>query len=194
MEVIVEKGFRENERDQLEPLVWDAFGAKLGWMYRNKEHQARELLRYAIDPKVTIIARDKSTNEILGYLQYQLHNTPRNTIADDVVRKHNTWRTLFLFVFEHQVKRDDFYIYQLSVSPKARGKGIGSILLAEAYKMASELHCKTVSLHVVFENDKAKKLYNREGFQDKESTKLFFGLPYFYDYALSGAHYLVKVL
>jgi ribosomal protein S18 acetylase RimI-like enzyme len=62
------------------------------------------------------------------------------------------------------IKGQDFYIGNLVVAPEYRGHGIGTEILKSSFKIASEKKCRRVLLDVIFENDKAKKLYERIGF------------------------------
>ena len=63
------------------------------------------------------------------------------------------------------IENDDFYIGNLVVANGLRGKGIGTELLKSSFKLGSDKNCKRVLLDVIFENDNAKKLYERIGFK-----------------------------
>ncbi|MBX2879779.1 MAG: GNAT family N-acetyltransferase [Granulosicoccus sp.] len=52
----------------------------------------------------------------------------------------------------------------LAVSRKAQGSGIGSALIREAESMASAKGALSMSLHVFSVNHRARKLYERHGF------------------------------
>ncbi len=62
-------------------------------------------------------------------------------------------------------------IHDLGVAPEARGKGIGKALIDAVYAKAKELDCCKVTLEVL-ENNPARRLYEREGFE--------YGDPKFY--------------
>ena len=192
--VIVERKFVEDDRKALENLAWEAFGKKLGWIFSRRENEGRVLLRYSLQPQATLIARDESTREILGYCSYKTSRTPENKIVEEIVNRHNNWREFLLLFLEHSVTDRELYIQNLVVRPDTRGKGVGSLLLRESFSIARELDCDRVSLHVILENDKAKRLYNREGFRDKSTTRFCCCLPYFFGNALTGFHYLVKTV
>ena len=63
------------------------------------------------------------------------------------------------------IENDDFYIGNLVVANGLRGKGIGTELLKSSFKLGSDKNCKRVLLDVIFENDNARKLYERIGFK-----------------------------
>ena len=59
----------------------------------------------------------------------------------------------------------ELYIDSIAVSEEARGRGIGSRLLDFTIEQARERQYGRVSLQVMFENPRAKALYERHGFQ-----------------------------
>ena len=63
------------------------------------------------------------------------------------------------------IENDDFYIGNLVVANGLRGKGIGTELLKSSFKLGSDKNCRRVLLDVIFENDNAKKLYEKIGFK-----------------------------
>jgi len=63
------------------------------------------------------------------------------------------------------IRGNDFYIGNLVVNPEYRGQGIGTEILKSSLLIAGEKKCKRVLLDVIFENNKAKKLYERIGFK-----------------------------
>jgi ribosomal protein S18 acetylase RimI-like enzyme len=62
------------------------------------------------------------------------------------------------------IGNNDFYIGNIAVANGLRGKGIGTQILKDSFKLASDKKCKRVLLDVIFENKNAKKLYERIGF------------------------------
>ena len=71
------------------------------------------------------------------------------------------------------IENNDLYIGNLVVADGLRGKGIGTELLKNSFELASDKNCKRVLLDVTFENIKAKRLYERTGFEvcDKKQFK-----------------------
>ena len=74
--------------------------------------------------------------------------------------------------------RDELYIQNLSIVPEARGRGIGSRLLAFAADLARENGCAALSLDVSIENDGARRLYESRGFSAAATGRLFFSKNY----------------
>ena len=61
-------------------------------------------------------------------------------------------------------------IESLAVLSSCRGKGIGSLLLAEVNKNAQKEGYKTISLEVVDTNQDARRLYERNGYSEEKTT------------------------
>ncbi|GAB5410474.1 MAG: GNAT family N-acetyltransferase [Balneolaceae bacterium] len=63
-------------------------------------------------------------------------------------------------------------IHDLGVIPEARGKGIGKALIRGITEKAEQLDCCKVTLEVL-ENNPARNLYEREGFEYGDPKFLF---------------------
>jgi ribosomal protein S18 acetylase RimI-like enzyme len=59
---------------------------------------------------------------------------------------------------------DDYYLSNISVAEEHQGKGIGTSILENSFKIAKEKKCKKVVLDVSIDNEGALKLYKRAGF------------------------------
>ncbi len=68
---------------------------------------------------------------------------------------------------------DDYYISDLAVDEKCRGRGIGTFILENSLELARDKGCKRVVLDVDPKNEGAKRLYQRFGFikNNKKSMK-----------------------
>jgi len=81
--------------------------------------------------------------------------------------------------FEDETQSGEFYIDALSVSPSARGKGVGRKLLNAMIELAKINHYPTIGLLVNLDNDRAYKLYENMGFK-VVGTKSLLGDPYYH--------------
>jgi len=79
--------------------------------------------------------------------------------------KHTLVKPVYDKITASAIENDDFYIGNLVVSNGLRGQGIGTELLKSSFQIGSDKKCKRVLLDVIFENDRAKKLYERNGFK-----------------------------
>ena len=69
-----------------------------------------------------------------------------------------------LLDFMDQVPGDDWYVQMVAVDPDARGRGVGSALLAEAERRARQTDCVRLALDVDADNTGARRLYERLGY------------------------------
>lgn len=63
------------------------------------------------------------------------------------------------------VAPDEYYISLIVVDENMRGKGVGSFLLNHAIESAKAVGCRAVLLDVDRENDAARELYEKFGFE-----------------------------
>ena len=75
---------------------------------------------------------------------------------------------------DHRPKPRELYIENIVVAPEARGKGIGTRLLAEIETIAREDGFERIWLDVVDTNPRARVLYEREGYKVIKEQKLYF--------------------
>lgn len=73
--------------------------------------------------------------------------------------------SLLGILIEHRPAEDELYIDSVAVSPQARGRGLGTLLLEFAAQTAVNRGCRVLSLQVMSQNTRAKQLYERNGFE-----------------------------
>ncbi len=86
---------------------------------------------------------------------------------------------------------DEYYISNLAVFEKYRGKGIGTELLKKAEELARESGHKKLSLLVEFYNANAKKVYENFGFIEEIKVTL---PNKYHKHHLAGCYKMVKML
>ncbi|MGM9903419.1 GNAT family acetyltransferase [Enterococcus sp. 10A9_DIV0425] len=74
----------------------------------------------------------------------------------------NVEEKLFL---DHETFPNEWYLDSISVSKEFRGQGIGSALISALPKLAKKSNREIIGLSVDEMNPKAKKLYERHGFE-----------------------------
>jgi len=79
-----------------------------------------------------------------------------------------------------------WYVNALAAFPEFRGKGLGTLLLSEAERIARDARCRELSIIVADENEGAKRLYLRAGYQARARRPLvaFPGFPHGGDWVL----------
>jgi len=91
-------------------------------------------------------------------------------------------------VLTKRLGADDFYISVLCVDSKRRGSGVGGFILENIARTARDQGCNRLVLDVSFENEGARRLYERLGFVSMKKKRL---IP-LWDGA--GAHTMAKAL
>ncbi|MFL1998828.1 GNAT family N-acetyltransferase [Lysinibacillus irui] len=67
-------------------------------------------------------------------------------------------------IIDQEAHEDEAYIDTVCVSPQARGKGIGTLLLQFAEELTKQRGYKKLSLNVETQKEDARRLYERLGF------------------------------
>jgi ribosomal protein S18 acetylase RimI-like enzyme len=80
---------------------------------------------------------------------------------------------LFDLSFKYHPPKDELYIDSLGVATDSRGLGAGTHLLDFAEDFAKQNGLKKLSLLVMYENQRAKALYERSGYSVKSSRSLW---------------------
>jgi ribosomal protein S18 acetylase RimI-like enzyme len=74
-------------------------------------------------------------------------------------------RLTLLMLLDHTLPPEDLYLDGLAVAEPHRGRGIGTALMAAFEKRARENDFKTISLEVIDANPRARRLYQRLGYE-----------------------------
>lgn len=117
--------------------------------------------------------------KVVGILQlkYRGQKKQKEKLAipgSQMLKKYGFLNTIRLsyvgFIFNHKVSKNELYIDNVVVSEKARGMGIGTLLLEEAINKFKKGPFRVLSLKVLSSNKKAIKLYERNGFKIIKTT------------------------
>lgn len=146
-----------------------AFNAKFKWAVPSQE-QRLKLWAELINPSQVIAAF--RGDDLVGILLYSTTNGSawsRTAVVNKVFRTLGPWaatKCLAVFaLFEKPLPPNRLYIEAIAVSTATRGLGIGSLLLQTAKVFAIGEKFEGLQLRVVFENSRAKALYEREGYE-----------------------------
>ncbi|MDX2280089.1 MAG: GNAT family N-acetyltransferase [Saprospiraceae bacterium] len=105
---------------------------------------------------------------LLAYVPGQMNKQQENEVYQAVFNTLELiwlWlKSLFLKSIEDKTLIDGLYIQNISVDPSARGGGIGTQLIQHIEQWAIAQKITSLWLDVAFDNPKAKKLYERQGF------------------------------
>lgn len=166
--IILIDGFPDHDRDEIARMYWAAFGAKLG-VALGPSATAIEIMGDALEPRAAIVAR-ASSGGILGVAGYKTPETAFASIGFGRLRRHfglagALWRGAILSLLEQRSAAGFLQLEGLFVAERARGRGVGSVLLDAVKRKAAGLGYGEVRLNVVDTNPRARQLYEREGFR-----------------------------
>ncbi len=178
----------------------EGFSAKLGFVTQKEDQQlsfARDFGIFELESSdqdfVAIV-----NGRVVGFLslkfsrQYKRRST-KGLSNRELFRKYGLASILkailFGATFYHKLKEGELYIDTVGVATEARGGGIGTCLLGFAESFAKQRSLTKLSLSVVYENPKAKALYERSGYQVQSSHSLWWMNR---STGISGTYYMVK--
>lgn len=75
------------------------------------------------------------------------------------------------YLFPERPQRGTCHIAELAVKSMRRGEGIGTVLLNYGKSVASDMGLMRYTLNVDISNDKALKLYKKQGFRGVRKTR-----------------------
>ncbi|NBU23026.1 MAG: GNAT family N-acetyltransferase [Actinobacteria bacterium] len=167
-DVVIVDGLQESYLPAIAVLYDEAFSAKFSWAISSKERRIQlwsELIR------AEQVIGAVSDSELLGVLLYSLPSSSgwrREGAIRSIFKSlllSEALRTLLVFaLFEKASPKSHLYVEAISVSSKARGLGVGSMLLDAASKRSRLTKLQGLQLRVILENPRAKALYERAGF------------------------------
>lgn len=164
----IEHGFEDCDRAQIAALYWEAFGAKLG-RAMGPRAKALAFFERALNPDHAICARGDD-GALLGVAGFKtMDGALVGGTVGDMARVYGwigaAWRVALLAALERDTENVRFLMDGIFVAPEARGHGVGTELLAAVAAEARRRGYAEVRLDVVDGNDRARALYEREGFR-----------------------------
>lgn len=166
-EIKITRGFSEELRPGAASLFDVAFGQKLAVAIPNPELRM-QILREALDPSHAFVAT--SEGRIVGIAGFKTAaGALTSGIRPRLLRKRlgvlgSLRAVAVLALYQRGLRQGQLLMDGISVSPEARGHGIGTKLLDRIKRFAKEEGYRTVRLDVIDTNPAARRLYEREGF------------------------------
>ncbi|WP_170947999.1 GNAT family N-acetyltransferase [Paenibacillus sp. 7516] len=159
------------QQEQVANLFYEAFPLKVKylWFFTKTREQAVELLSQSIQFEQGIYAI--RNEEVIGFLGYNIGKKAFAPAKYKAFQKvyppfAAMWRYFFytMYLRFHMYNEDILQIDPIAVSEKARGTGIGKLLLHEVEQLAKTMQITKINLEVVDTNPSAQKLYERFGY------------------------------
>lgn len=166
--IIYQIGLPAKFRSSAVRLYDEAFGKKFSVAVRSDKNRLHLLsdcfiLEYAI---VAI-----SENKLIGIAGF---HAPSGSLTGGITYSElllqlgyikGNWAALIFSLYERKPAPGELIMDGIAVQADDRGKGVGSRLLEEIAKYAKKHKFNRVRLDVIDINEKAKKLYERKGFE-----------------------------
>lgn len=177
--VAVRKGFPGSQRDAAARLYMDAFGAKLAKLMGHDGRAERFFLR-VLDPSHAISALSPD-GKLLGFAGFKteagafaggsLHDLAAVYGWTSVV-----WRAPLLALLERKPTPGQLLMDGIAVNARARGQGIGTLLLSAIVDLARDRGMREVRLDVIDTNPRAnpraRALDERFGFRVEKTENI----------------------
>lgn len=165
--ILIEHGFPDADRPRIAALYWEAFGSKLG-RAMGPQSKALAFFAGALNPGHAICAR-ATDGALLGVAGFKtVDGALVGGTLRDMARVYGwsgaVWRVGLLALLERDTENVRFLMDGIFVAPEARGRGVGTELLEAVAAEARRRGYAEVRLDVVEGNDRARALYEREGF------------------------------
>jgi ribosomal protein S18 acetylase RimI-like enzyme len=176
-------------------LYAEAFTNK-AFMIVGPKNLFEALLRTSLDPHYALGVLDEKDN-LLGVAGFKVNGNSFVNIDKFFFEGHfHKVSAHFRFyitvaLFNRFEKTGQLLMDGIAVDSKARGGGVGTVLLNGVIDKARELQMKQVRLDVIDENPNAKRLYERLGFKTIRHIRLPFLKKYF---GLSGVSTMIRDL
>ena len=174
MTVQIQFGVPKNQRRKIAKIYYEAFKDKLGRIFSNKQKAETLISRSLRDDRILVACKDGVAVGFAG-LQYQGKKFVDPSLTQ-VARIYGleTIRGMLFFFFSmfNKPKPNQLYLEMLAVSEDQRNKGIGTKLIQSTINHARSKKIPQIKLEVVDTNPKAKKLYERIGFEKAKDHKI----------------------
>lgn len=172
----------ENHYEQILGLFHEAFGSKFG--YITEDMKLRK--EFINDVKVINLAMKDTyfvalvDGKVAGFMSvlHQVHKQKdaHPSVSGSLLVKKFGWKSLYRAMvmstlFSYKPKRDEVYLENIAVSSDYRGQGVGKQLIGFLEEFTLKHQKDVLSLQVIFENERAKSLYERIGFKVTKITK-----------------------
>jgi len=145
----------------------DAFASKMTAFLGSDRPRMEALFADSFQPQHTILALE--ADQVLGVLGMHDGTTGFLEPTITIMNRHYGWSGIFrllgLGLLSSKHPKDSLHVESIAVSAAARGKGIGSQLLAHAEAHAINNGFRAMSLEVIGKNPRARALYERIGYQ-----------------------------
>lgn len=153
-------------------LYYEAFESKFSKLFTQEE--ALKILPELLNGEQAIYAvQDEALVGFAGvqHGRQKLFKSSLHPFTTHLGMMRGLLAAFVLSLFERPYTEGELLMDGICVDKKMRGQGVGSALLAAIYDFAREKGYQSIRLDVVDTNPKARKLYERIGFEAQETQR-----------------------
>jgi len=166
--ITYQPGLPDEQRNAAAKLYDEAFGAKFSLAVPNQEKRVA-LLTHCFMPEYAITAMVDETLVGLAGVHTAAGSLTGGINFSGLLKQLGIFaglRAALIFSFyERKLKPDELLMDGIAVHAKYRGHGIGTALLEQVKQYGLKHGYQQVRLDVIDTNPKAKKLYEKQGFE-----------------------------
>lgn len=172
---VVIRPFREDDLDRAAHIFTRAFGDKMRTLSGLPEEDWADLL---IESRALPLAAFKGhmvaevDGLVVGMMALDWKGKGPPPKAQEKGGSRFSWRQrwrvrMAQWVVTVRAKPGDLYVQYIGVVPEVQGSGVGTALLAEGEAIARKKGLMRYTLYVAANNDGARRLYKRLGFEER---------------------------
>lgn len=168
IDFIEKENMNPGDRRAIAGIIKEGFWGKIGNYFRNvNRDESIKIIEEAITFDMGFYY--KKDGIVLGAALLGTKKTSYINFNHQARKRMGFWNGLIMQLgygaFRPKMN-DGLKLEMLAVSPEARGKGIGSIMLDYLTDLAQHEGFKRITLEVIDSNEKAKHLYEEKGYKD----------------------------
>jgi len=171
--MIINRRLPKKHKGIIADLFLNALGEKFIPILGEK-NKAKKLIELSINQDNCFSVENEL--KLLGFLAFQINessffNPSLATLISVYGLFSGILKVISLSMLGYKTNSNEIHIEAIAVSELARDKGIGTKLFDAIFQLASEKGYKTITLEVIDINPRAKKLYERMGFEVVKQSK-----------------------
>lgn len=181
--ITIKSGFNQENQHRAAKLYSEAFKMKFAKVLGNSE-KVQTLFQEGLNPKLSFGAFNQN-DELVGILgYYEGEKSLIDPKISDFIKAFGVFKGIIKAFLAHILfyvntsNKDQLFIEGIAVEKDYQGQGVGTLLIEKLVEFAKTKKYKSIKLDVIDENSRAKALYNRIGFVEREHKKLSFLTAY----------------
>ncbi len=161
-------GLSEPCRQRAAELYEEAFQQKFTPIVKSREKMV-EILVDGIQPELSVVALEGDRLVGLAGFYHSSNSFTGGINTSNIIKRlgliRGLWTVvLFGILYERKVSEGELFMDGIVVDPEMRGRGVGTAILDKLSEFAKESGYRTIKLQVIDTNNRARNLYESQGF------------------------------